>query len=359
MPLKTPSYRLHAASGQAIVRFTVNGRRRTFYLGPYDSPKSKEKYHRILAEVWQPTPSQRTREWPTIEELMAANLPHCQQYYAASNETEIIKLSMRPLRRLCGEVDTCDFGPRMLKRVQQAMVGQGLTRQGVNKRITKLRRMFKWGVAEELVPARVLVELKAVAPLSAGRTEAPESTPIGPASQDDVDAALEHMPAPIAAMVQLQQLTGMRPGEVVLMRRRDLDTTGAVWTYVPPKHKNQWRMHGRRIKIGPKAQEILKAWLPAEYDAFVFSPRRFHHNANFREAYDTRQYRKSIYEACDVAGVPRWAPNQLRHAAATLARNTLGIERAAAMLGHSRPDTTALYAARNDAYAEEVAKQIG
>ena len=38
-------------------------------------------------------------------------------------------------------------------------------------------------------------------------------------------------------MVQLQILTGARPGEVVITRPVDLDTTGKVWLYRPKTHK--------------------------------------------------------------------------------------------------------------------------
>tara|TARA_R110002049_G_scaffold305056_1_gene500975 strand:+ start:9914 stop:10165 length:252 start_codon:yes stop_codon:yes gene_type:complete len=42
----TPSYRLHRASGNAVV--TVDGR--DHYLGKYDTPESLEKYARLIAE---------------------------------------------------------------------------------------------------------------------------------------------------------------------------------------------------------------------------------------------------------------------------------------------------------------------
>jgi hypothetical protein len=41
-----PSYRLHKASGQAIV--TLSGR--DYYLGGHGSPESRKKYNRLLAE---------------------------------------------------------------------------------------------------------------------------------------------------------------------------------------------------------------------------------------------------------------------------------------------------------------------
>ena len=43
---KTPKYRLHKGSGQALVQ--LDGRR--FYLGRHGSPESLERYHRLVAE---------------------------------------------------------------------------------------------------------------------------------------------------------------------------------------------------------------------------------------------------------------------------------------------------------------------
>ncbi len=48
-----PSYRLHEASGQAIVSLPRgDGAYKDYLLGPYGSKESKAEYHRILAE-WQ------------------------------------------------------------------------------------------------------------------------------------------------------------------------------------------------------------------------------------------------------------------------------------------------------------------
>lgn len=75
-------------------------------------------------------------------------------------------------------------------------------------------------------------------------------------------------------MIELLRLTGMRPGEVVQMRTADLDMAGAVWSYVPQKHKTQHHGHERVVYLGPKAQEVLRPWLRADREAYLFSPRR-------------------------------------------------------------------------------------
>ena len=54
-----------------------------------------------------------------------------------------------------------------------------------------------------------------------------------------------------------------------------------------------------------------------------------------------------------------WSPNQLRHAAATKIREEFGLEAAQVYLGHSQAYVTEIYAEKNFALAEQVAKQIG
>jgi integrase len=83
---------------------------------------------------------------------------------------------------------------------------------------------------------------------------------------------MAYMPPVVADMVRLQLLTGARPGEVCAMRVRDLDMSRPVWTYKPERHKTAWRGHKRNIAIGPRAQEIVRKYLKAQLEAYLYSP---------------------------------------------------------------------------------------
>jgi hypothetical protein len=80
---KIPSYRLHKASGQAVV--TLNGR--DHYLGPHGSPESQEAYRRVLQEVAVSNRRQLPRTpdtvsaASTINELIVAFWHHTESYY--------------------------------------------------------------------------------------------------------------------------------------------------------------------------------------------------------------------------------------------------------------------------------------
>jgi integrase len=434
MTQKDPSYRRHKQSGQAIVTvFDGLGGRRDHLLGPYGSPGSKAKYHRILAE-WNTRgralsiPADPRAE-TTVNELILAFWPHAEKHYrrpdgSPSNELNDFRLSLLPLKRLYGDTPVAQFGPLALKAVRQAMVeGSWLTdkekakrlklgqklqycRGVVNQRVGRIRRMYRWGVENELVAPSVLQGLQAVRGLAKGRSSVRETEPIKPVPQAFVDATLPYMLPPVAAMVRIQLLTGMRPGEAVVMRAIDLDMAGKVWLYRPGSdqgphgaHKTAYRGHGKIVAIGPKAQEIITPFLRPELTAFLFSPRdaladmrveqrakrktkvqpsqqnRRKKSPKVKEWYTVKIYGQAIARAVEKADraaheadksipadhviVPHWHPHQLRHNAATAIRKEFGLDVARAILGHRSPQITELYAELDVGRAVQVMEKLG
>jgi integrase len=57
--------------------------------------------------------------------------------------------------------------------------------------------------------------------------------------------------------------------------------------------------------------------------------------------------------------VPRWTLAALRHSAATRFREEQGIDVAAVLLGHAKPDTTLIYSSKAAKHADEAAKRVG
>lgn len=75
--------------------------------------------------------------------------------------------------------------------------------------------------------------------------------------------------------------------------------------------------------------------------------------------YTTNSYGVAVARAAQAAGVSPWSPNQLRHLAAERIRKACGLEAVAAALGHSRVETSQIYAGRADYLGEEVARRLG
>jgi integrase len=395
MPTKSPrvpSYRRHV-TGQAIC--TLRGR--DFYLGKYGSDESKANYDRLIAEFLArgrtaPVNPSDGDDAPTIAELMLPYLHYVAQHYrlpsgAVSNQVAIIKLSLKVLRRLYGDTPAKDFGPLKLKACRTQFVEDGLSRRECNRRTRLIVQFFAWAVSEEMIPATNIDSLRTVKGLQAGRTEARETAPIEPVSEADVQAVLLKLPSQVAAMILVQQLTGMRPQEIVQIRTSDIDRTGSFWEFIPRKHKTQYRGKRRIIMIGPRAQAILAEWLrPDAPESPLFSPRdrMSDLSAQRREArrspltpsqrarkpkvdrkrppgdaYTTESYRRAIHNACDAAGIPRWSPNRIRHQAGTRLRSEAGLDVASVVLGHASPDMTLVYAERDLDAARAAMEKLG
>jgi integrase len=387
-PTATPKYRKHKASGQAVV--TIDGK--DHYLGRHGTKASEREYDRLIAE-WIAngrTVPTSTEASITIMELLAAYLRFAKVYYRGSDEHEQITYTIRPLKALYGRTPAAEFSPLKLKAVRQRMIEgepapegeqrRGLARSEINKRIGRIKRVFRWGVENEMVPPYVLHGLQAVVGLARGRSEARETAPVKPAPEAFVDAVKPHVSAQVWAMIQLQRFTGMRPGEVTTMRSCDIDTSGAVWIYTPASHKTAHRGHERKIYIGPRGQAVLRPWLKTELTAFLFSAReameakraarqrktplscgnRPGTNRKAKpkkqpgERYTPRSYHQAIRKACLKADVPQWHPHQLRHNAATWLRKEFGLDVARVVLGHRSAAVTEVYAELDQEKAKEV-----
>jgi hypothetical protein len=73
-----------------------------------------------------------------------------------------------------------------------------------------------------------------------------------------------------------------------------------------------------------------------------------------------RAYREAVAAAAAAGdSVRHWHPNQLRHGHGTEVRRRYGLEGAQVALGHSKADVTQVYAERDLALAERIAREVG
>jgi integrase len=370
---RVPSYRLkQVRTKSGLKKYAIvslpdgRGARRDFLLGDYGSPQSHEEYQRKLAE-W----TAHGRRLPevnysdiTVAELIVRFLAHAQEHYRRPDGTQTgevsdYKRSLKPVRELYAHALVREFKPSHLKAVRQRMLDQDWCRTTVNQRVSRVVHLFRWAVSEELVAETVYAALRTVPGLERGRSGARESEPVRPVPDQFVDAVLPFVLAPVRAMIQLQRLSGMRPGEVVSLRAADLDMGGPVWIFKPRTHKMSYRGKERTICLGPKAQAVVKPFLTLNVEDFLFSPRRATGQQRYRDRYTRDAYTMAIRRGCVRAGVPHWHPNQLRHNHGTVVRKQFGIECAQTVLGHSKMSTTEIYAEKNLNLASQVASAIG
>jgi integrase len=247
--------------------------------------------------------------------------------------------------------------------------------------------MFRWASKKKFVPGETYYGLKSVEGLQRGRFNVRETIPVKPVPAEHVAAVLPKVNLVVRAMIQVQELAGMRPQDIRNMRTCDLDMTSDVWVYKPWTHKTEHRGHVRRIAIGPQAQAILRPFLKTDNPtAYMFSPKeavaairaekrtlrktpltpsqRGRRPKNKPKRTPGEQYTKGGYEyaiarGCTKAGVSRWGPNRLRHNCATKVRKKYGIEAAAAVLGNSLGMVAEVYAETVFEKAVQVMREMG
>jgi hypothetical protein len=157
----------------------------------------------------------------STNELILAYWDYAKSYYCKNGQPTsqlgLVKLAMRPLSDIYGTLPVSTLGPLSLKTVRQRMIDDGISLSVVNKFVGIIKRMFKWTAENEFVAASVYHGLQTVSGLRRGRSEARDTSPIGPVPEARVRAIFPYLSRQVCAMVQLQLLTGMRPGEVVAM----------------------------------------------------------------------------------------------------------------------------------------------
>ena len=153
---RVPSYRRHKPTGQAVV--TLNGC--DIYLGKWNTKTSRGEYDRLIGEWLAGGRCLPPEGGLTINELALRYWQFAKQHYrkdgSPTSGLEGLKHALRPLRQLYGPTPGPKFGPLALKAVRQRMIESGARSRGtINKRIDTIKRVFKWAVSEELIPASV------------------------------------------------------------------------------------------------------------------------------------------------------------------------------------------------------------
>jgi integrase len=400
---KAPSLRYHI-SGQSVV--TIDGR--DFYLGKADSAEAFARYA-VLIRVYQEhglclpddfDPRVLDDQIGSITGLTIAAAAHQDrqpiqvQHLTAAFRRFVAKRYANDIQehhrynRLCDELEAFAgsrtveaFGPLALQEMRQRWIEEGKARVYCNRLTNGVIRIFRWGVSQELSTESAFRRLRTIEPLRTGQTEAPETDPVVPVPVEHVRLTAAKLSPVLRAMIRVQIATGMRPSELCNMRSCEIDRSGSTWVYRPAKHKNANKKKTRAVPIIGDAREAIIDYMNRDPDAYLFSPAESYawHKAKKRAARKTKvqpsqvdrskpnprkqpgskftagSYRRAIQSAAKEAGVPNWHPYQLRHLAAFVVRDALGLESVQALLGHSDLKTTQRYAPPSERKAIEAA----
>ena len=192
---RVPKYRLHKASGRAVVTFREHG---DIYLGKHGTEVSKAEYRRLIAEYLSGSPltprsQEATREDYTVSKMGEDYISYLRTSRSPSwlkNNLDKIELSSKPLNRTYGHIPASRFGPKALKVVRDEMIAANLSRYLINARVANIKRMVAWAVSEELLPASSHHALLAVEGLRRGTSNAKETKPVRPVTEKAMRAVL-------------------------------------------------------------------------------------------------------------------------------------------------------------------------
>jgi hypothetical protein len=164
-----PKLRRHTAKNRAFFQF----RGKRYYTGRWGSREAEEQYRRLIAEIVLPAQDSDTRTIPDaptlsgdqilVEDLAAEFLEQvAQRHPPPSREADNIGYAIKELLEIHATTRVVEFTPRALRTFQAHLMRpdrtegvQGrrvLSRRTLNRRVDSVRKMFRWGVSQELVP---------------------------------------------------------------------------------------------------------------------------------------------------------------------------------------------------------------
>ena len=149
-----PRYGKHKASGQTMIN--VHGV--DHYLGPHGTAASRTQFDRLIAKYLANGRRRSSIRYVgrcVDRGVFAARRRLLSQGWTADRGT--MGVSHRCLRRpaVCTEIRVSSVWTDRVEGCRQEWIDSGMTRQTINKRQFRLARMFKWGVAEELVDSAI------------------------------------------------------------------------------------------------------------------------------------------------------------------------------------------------------------
>lgn len=376
--------RIDRTTGRWFTRWWENGRSRGKKFGHSDKV-SKGEVKRLFNNWLIRRKFAKPSTGNAVAGIILSYNEHAVAYYRRADHTPTgehvnIYHALKPLGEIFGKVDADELRPHHLEAYVQQQIAANTARSTINKRLGIIKRMYRWAGAQGFVRPDTVAMIAMAPTIAAGRTAAKEVAPVEAVPLRHVAMTMRHLPPVLCAMIRLQWLTGMRPGEVCNLTAGQIDRTRATWLYVPAQHKNAHRQKPRVIALGPKARRVLMPYLFRGASAAMFTPsesRRWwneqrrilavHRSPEGRlrvvykvnERFTAKTYGDAIERACVKAKVPAWTPNQIRHSAATKTAHAEGRETAKRLLGHANVATTAIYISEDIKLLMERAERAG
>ena len=175
------------------------------YHGVWGTPEAEQSYKRFIATLLENPALPLRMDGNSdvfVSELAAAFLEAHESRMGKADYLNF-KYAIGYLIEVYGEHTVNVFSPKKLKVVRLRMVkASTLCRSTVNRYTKYIKRIFAWGVEEEIVNANVGLGLRAVKALREGEEGTFDHPEREAVPKDVVEATLPFLPPVVAAMVQ-------------------------------------------------------------------------------------------------------------------------------------------------------------
>lgn len=285
----------------------------------------------------------------SIREFADRYQNHADGYYrrpdgTPTGEADNMRDALRGLKLVAGDKPLADLCAEDVCACQDLWVREDISRKVINDRVNRIRRAVRWATKppHRWFSLAVLEDIRLADPLKKGRSKARETEDVKPVSWETVSTTIAAADFELATMIELHWWTGMRPDELCSMKRCEIKTEqvntpdgrASLMIYRPTHHKTAHHGKNRIIVIGPNGAAVLKPWLqriPSNRQQLWRLTRE-------------QSYYQAVTRTARRAKAPHWCPLQIRHSYATRLRAAVGLDATKTAMGHSKIETTQIYA---------------
>lgn len=231
---------------------------------------------------------------------------------------------------------------------------RGCSRQYINACLGRLKRMLRWAQESGFLTASAIAPVLTIRPYVAHRSPAYEPPRREPADESAILAILPVVPPAAADFLELLSQTGARAGELLAATADDIKPepgNRSGWLTVR-QHKSAHKGHARSLPLRGAAWAIVTRRAAQAGPGGLLFPSRA------GKPWTVGGMRGAIRKACQLAGVAKFTPHQVRHTVARRARRAAGLDAAQALLGHQSIEMTQHYAPVESALAMEAVRLI-
>ena len=347
-----PPLKIHKGKNLGYIR--LDGK--FHYLGAADAPDLQEKYRAWVASyILTGSPPVKSKE--KDRGIPVAEV--CKRFRAGYPKKHTYTLvALDAMEGTYGTLPVSELSPKKIKAMFAVLKSERnksgkprFNRTTLNGALSAVRLVLKWSCSEEQCPASVWHEAQTVSGFKYGETGR-EGGKVHAVPESVVMDTLPHLKKAFAGAVQVMLYCGGRPSEVLGLRKRDIDTSGPVWTARLEHHKTACKGQERTLYFGNRAQSVLREFMLCGPDDLLFTL-----DNGKAVSYSNLGYH--VWWACEKNGIPAWTLYQLRHLAGCRAREVAGLDGTAAHLGHTDVETSKIYGELDATKAVAIAAQIG